>query len=106
MGIAALLLIALVPGIVSAPRASAQSDTLTSREFRDLVRGVEADDPAFGPESGDLDLDPDVVTLEKANVDLADLLIEATFTNPYAADDAQFDFGLQFRSATVDGDSV
>src|SRR4051812_19492376 len=94
-----LLVIGLVPGLSAAP-ARAQSDLLTAREFRDLVRNAEKGEPVYGPESGDLDQDPDVVTFSNADVDLANVLIEATFTNPYSPDDSQFDFGVQLRSTS------
>jgi hypothetical protein len=94
-----LLVIGLLPGLSAGP-ARAQSDQLTAPEFRDLVRNAEKAEPVYGPESGDLDQDPDVVTFSNADVDLANVLIEATFTNPYSPDDGQFDFGVQLRSTS------
>lgn len=91
------LLLGLAPSILPAQRASAQADELTQKEFRALLKDAEAEDPLYGPEDGELIADPDVVSLENADVEVADALIEATFTNPHAADDDPFDYGIQFR---------
>ncbi|HRA47811.1 MAG TPA: hypothetical protein PK819_07065, partial [Thermomicrobiales bacterium] len=97
--ITAAILLGLAPAFVQPGAVAAQTDALTQKEFRTLIRKAEAKDPVYGPEDGELDADPDKVSLAYADVDLTDLLIEATFTNPQADDDHPFDIGLQIRSS-------
>jgi hypothetical protein len=97
----------MTPGLLTGARSvSAQAtEELTQREWGDLVEEAEAEDPVFGPEDGDLDHDPDRVTFEYADVQLTDFYLTATFENPSAADDAQFDYGIQFRSFDDGGEA-
>jgi hypothetical protein len=105
VAIVALLLLGLWPVLGPASPVSAQTDELSQREFDDLVEEAQAEDPVFGPEEGELPLDPDRVTLQPADVEAADFLAIATFHNPYAGNRQQFDYGLQFRSLP-DGDDA
>jgi hypothetical protein len=98
IAIAALLLASLWPAIGPVQPAAAQAEQLSQREFDDLVEEAQADDPVVGPEEGELDLDPDRVSLQAADVEPADFLAVATFQNPYSGNRQQFDYGFQFRS--------
>jgi len=93
----ALALLALLGSLI-APVASAQDTTdLTQRQFTTLINDASAGDSAFGPEEGELEHDPDIISLADANVDLANVLVEVTFANPAAANRHNFDYGIQFR---------
>jgi hypothetical protein len=98
LAIALLLSMGILPGLISTHRAAAQADGISQSDFDDLVDEATADDPVYGPEEGDLDLDPDRVTFSTADVTPADFYAEATFQNPYASSTGQFDYGIQFRS--------
>jgi len=99
VAVALLLSLGMVPGLITAHRASAQADvSISQSDYDDLVTEATAGDPAYGPEDGDLDLDPDRVTFSTADIEPSDFYVEATFQNPYADTTAQFDYGFQFRS--------
>jgi hypothetical protein len=52
----------------------------------------------YGPAKGDLLHDPEKITTDAANLDVADFIAHAEFGNPYAATSATgFDFGILFR---------
>ena len=53
----------------------------------------------FGPSSGELQHDPTTgfIKTESANVLLADMVVEATFVNPYSASSASWDYGFFIR---------
>jgi hypothetical protein len=93
------LCIGIAPGLLAPSRAAAQVDKLTQRQFDNLVQDAEAGDPVFGPEDGELEHDPDRVSLEPADLEVADFLATVTFQNPYAATRTQFDYGIQFRAS-------
>jgi hypothetical protein len=100
------LSLGLLPGLLSSTPVAAQADELTQREFRTLVEDAqEADDPVFGPEDGELEHDPDRVSLTPSGVDVSDFLVSVTFQNPYAGSRQQFDYGIQFRSQNESGDA-
>ena len=101
---AVLLALGILPGLVSPARSAAQSSYLTQREFRDLVRDAQADDPIYGPEDGELELDQERVTFASADVELSDFLATVTFGNPYAGTRTQFDYGIQFRAHEDSGE--
>ena len=58
----------------------------------------------FGPVSGELEHDPtdNFIKTEYADVLIADLVIESTFINPYAASDNPWDYGFILRGSTDD----
>ena len=93
------LCVGLFSALVAPSTAGAQADELTQRQFDRLIEGVTAEDPVYGPEEGELELDPDSVSLAPADVELDDLVATATFQNPYAGSRQQFDYGIQFRSS-------
>lgn len=80
----------------------AQADEISQRDFEDLLDEAEENDPIFGPEEGELEHDPEIVSLSYSGVDVADFVATATFLNPYAGSRQQFDMGIQFRSAPGD----
>ncbi|HRA48018.1 MAG TPA: hypothetical protein PK819_08125, partial [Thermomicrobiales bacterium] len=99
IAIALLLSLGILPGLIATHAAAAQDDaSISQSDFEDLVDDATADDPAYGPEEGDLDIDPDKVTFSKSDIESADFYAEATFQNPYAGTTNQFDYGIQFRS--------
>ena len=100
------LMLGLLPAFAPGPSASAQADELTQKEFNTLIDDAEDGDPIYGPEDGELVADPDAVSLENADVEVADALIEATFVNPHAADDDPFDIGIQFRVVRTEDDTA
>ena len=53
----------------------------------------------FGPTSGELRHDPsdNAIETEYANVSIADMMVEATFVNPYSAASNGWDYGFIFR---------
>ena len=77
LAIALLLSMGILPGLISTHRAAAQTDGISQSDFDDLVDEATADDPVYGPEEGDLDLDPDRVTFSTADVTPADFYAEA-----------------------------
>lgn len=93
-----LLVLGLITAAWSPQTVLAQADELSQRDFDDLLDEAEESDPVFGPEDGELDHDPEIVTLEYAGVESVDLVAAATFVNPYAGSRDQFDIGIQFRS--------
>jgi hypothetical protein len=97
--IAVALCLGMLPGLLAPAPAAAQADELTQREFTNLIKDAQADDPVFGPEDGELELDPEAVAFSAADVDLSDFLSVATFQNPFAGTRQQFDYGIQFRSS-------
>jgi hypothetical protein len=95
------LCLGLLSALVAPGMAAAQADGLTQREFDRLIDDVTAEDPLYGPEEGELEHDPELVSLAPAeDVELDDLVATATFQNPYAGSRQQFDYGIQFRSTT------
>jgi hypothetical protein len=95
------LCLGLLSALIAPGIAAAQADGLTQREFDRLIDDVTAEDPLYGPEEGELEHDPELVSLAPAeDVELADLVASATFQNPYAGTRQQFDYGIQFRSTT------
>ena len=54
---------------------------------------------SFGPISGELQHDPSdsFIETEYANVSMADMIVEATFTNPYSSSYNSWDYGFIFR---------
>ena len=58
-------------------------------------------DGSWGPASGELRHNSDnFIETEYAGVSIADMVVEATFVNPYAASDDPWDYGFILRSAT------
>ena len=58
--------------------------------------------PNFGPRSGQLEhVDDNLVKSRSAGVALANLMAEATFVNPYAAETGGWDIGFAFRETEV-----
>ena len=55
----------------------------------------------WGPSSGDLRHDPEdgLIKTEFADVSVADMIVEATFVNPYGADENPWDYGFILRAA-------
>jgi hypothetical protein len=102
MALAILLALGMLPGPAPSSIASAQDDAIRQSDFDDLVEAAQEEDPIYGPEDGELVHDPELVTLSYADITAADFLATAVFTNPYAGNRDQFDYGLQFRIA--DGD--
>ena len=53
----------------------------------------------FGPTSGELQHDPsdNAIETQYANVSIADMIVEATFVNPYPAASNNWDYGFIFR---------
>ncbi|HRA49338.1 MAG TPA: hypothetical protein PK819_14795, partial [Thermomicrobiales bacterium] len=97
-----LMVVALVLALVlqAAPvqTAHAQDDPdITQREFTSLIDEATATDPVYGPEDGSLELLSDKIAFQNANVDLGDLLVQATFTNPVASTRHSFDYGITIR---------
>ncbi len=62
--------------------------------------GSTSDGGSWGPVSGELQHEPSDGTyvFEFAEAWLADMVVEATFENPYAASDAPWDYGLLLRT--------
>ena len=54
----------------------------------------------FGPTSGELRHDPtdDFIKTEYADISLGDMMVEATFVNPYSASSHSWDYGFFIRS--------
>jgi hypothetical protein len=84
----------------------AQAEEITQEEFDARINAVADQEPAYGPEDGELPHDPEVATVALADLELTDLVATATFSNPYAASRQQFDYGIQFRSASVDDETT
>src|SRR5690349_21560760 len=72
-------------------------DEIDQDAFDELVAEIKADDPVFGPESGEIVHDPEFIRLWYASGYHENFLLEATFGNPYEEDGADFDFGIEFR---------
>ena len=94
-----------IPALLDPASAAAQAEELTQREFDRLVEDVIETEPTFGPEDGELEHDPEIVTMAFAEVEAADVVVSATFQNPFAASRQQFDFGIQIRSTTIDDEA-
>ena len=74
----------------------APTPTPTRRPTATPVPGQTSD---FGPTSGELRHDPSdgFIKTEYANVSIADMMVEATFINPYSAASNTWDYGFIFR---------
>lgn len=95
IAIVLLLASALAP---STRGAHAQDGTeITQRKFDRLIEQTAQSEPVFGPESGTLIYDEGYISLENANLDAADVLVMATFTNPSSSTRHSFDFGITIR---------
>ena len=59
----------------------------------------------FGPESGELPHEPTDNFIEEydADVSITDMVVEATFVNPYAASSDSWDYGFILRNARTSG---
>lgn len=67
-----------------------------STEYEDFA--VWPLEPEFGPEDGELEHElDDLIKLDESGVELGNLLTTATFENPFAAAENDFDFGFAFR---------
>ena len=77
-------------------RASAPAPTPTRRPAATPTTGRTSD---FGPTSGELLHDPSdgLIKTEDANVSIANMVVEATFVNPYAAASNSWDYGFILR---------
>jgi hypothetical protein len=55
-------------------------------------------EPDFGPDEGELEHElDDLIKLDESGVELRNLIASATFGNPFAAAENDFDFGFAFR---------
>src|SRR5687768_9701253 len=93
IAIALLLGLGMLPGLASPGSMSAQAGQLSQRDCEDLIDEAQETDPIYGPEDGELEHDPDLVTLRYADVEVADFLGTAAFGNPYAGTTKPFDYG-------------
>ena len=86
----------LVPTLQAAP---APTPTPTPRPTATPSPG-RAD--GFGPTSGELQHDPSdgFIKTEYAGVGMADMMVEATFVNPYSASSNDWDYGFFLRDST------
>ena len=74
----------------------APTPTPTRRPTATPVPGQTSD---FGPTSGELRHDPsdNAIETQYANVSIADMIVDATFVNPYPAASNKWDYGFIFR---------
>lgn len=101
-----LLCFGMVFGALSPVPVAAQADELSQRDFDELIESAQEVDPAFGPEDGELEHDPEIVTLAYAEQEVADFLATVTIANPFAGTDQQFDYGIHFRASDNGGDAL
>ncbi len=61
----------------------------------------------FGPTDGELRHDPSdgFIKTEYANVSISDMVVEATFVNPYSASSNSWDYGFIVRNSSWDDDA-
>ena len=104
IALALLLGLGLLPGAIAPTSVFGQADELSQGDFEELVEAAQEADPIYGPEDGELEHDPELVTFSSADVEVADFLATAAFVNPYAGSREQFDYGFQFRSSTGAGE--
>ncbi|MDQ2683458.1 MAG: hypothetical protein M3Y37_08015, partial [Chloroflexota bacterium] len=101
------LLLAFGFAVPLAPQpAFAQAGEIDQDEFDELFEEAEDTDPAYGPEDAELEHDPDIVTLAYSELEVSDFVASATFVNPFAGSSQQFDYGIQFRTVTVDDEAL
>ncbi len=83
-----------IPTLRAGPPAP--TPTPTRRPTATPVPGQTSD---FGPTSGELRHDPsdNAIETQYANVSIADMIVEATFVNPYSAASNKWDYGFIFR---------
>ena len=88
-----------IPTIRAGPPAP--TPTPTRRPTATPVPGQTSD---FGPTSGELRHDPsdNAIETQYANVSIADMIVEATFVNPYPAASNKWDYGFIFRDQRND----
>ena len=62
----------------------------------------------FGPMSGELPHEPtnNFIEVHRAGVSIADMVVESTFVNPYAASSDSWDYGFILRNARTSGGDV
>ena len=80
-------------------RASPPAPTPTPTPRRPTATPTPGQLIDFGPISGELRHDPSdsFIETEYANVSIADMMVEATFVNPYSAASNKWDYGFIFR---------
>ena len=83
-----------IPTLRAGPPAP--TPTPTRRPTATPVPGQTSD---FGPTSGELRHDPsdNAIETQYANVSIADMIVDATFVNPYSAASNKWDYGFIFR---------
>ena len=83
-----------IPTLRASPPAP--TPTPTRRPTATPVPGQTSD---FGPTSGELRHDPsdNAIETQYANVSIADMIVDATFVNPYSAASNKWDYGFIFR---------
>lgn len=92
---------AIVPALKAAPPAPASTPTPTTQPTPTPDQGSAG---GFGPISGELQHNPgdSFIETEYANVDMADMMVEATFVNPYSAASNDWDYGFILRNDLFD----
>ena len=87
----------LVPALKAA--SPAPTPTPTRRPTATPTPGLAG---GFGPTSGELEHDPSdgFIKTEYAGVDMADMVVEATFVNPYSASSNDWDYGFFLLDST------
>ena len=88
-----------IPTLQSATSRPVATPTRTPRP------GVEGTN-SFGPVSGELRHDPadGFIKTEYADVSMADMMVEATFTNPYSSGYSSWDYGFNIRDPGEDSE--
>ena len=88
-----------VPTLQAGPPASTPTPTR-----RPTATPRPGQSPSFGPDNGELRHDPSdgLIETENANVSIADMVVEATFVNPYSAQSNDWDYGFILRNDLYD----
>ncbi len=88
-----------IPTLQAGPPAP--TPTPTRRPTATLTPGISR---SFGPDNGELRHDPSdgLIEVEYANVSIADMVVEATFVNPYSAASNDWDYGFILRQDRYD----
>ena len=97
----------MVQSLVPALKAASPAPTPTPTP-RPTATPTPGSAGGFGPISGELQHNPsdDLIEVEFADISMADMVVEATFVNPYSATSNDWDYGIMLRRYDSTGQQI
>lgn len=72
-------------------------DEIDQDEFDELIEGITAEEPTYGPVDGEIQHSEEFIDVKYALGQYQNFLLQVTFEQPFDDDDAKFDFGAELR---------